>query len=399
MKPSLQDVARRARVSTATVSRVLNGAGLVKDGTRQRVLKAVQALHYEPNLNARSLARGESRTIGMLVSNMENPFFWDIFSALEAEAIRCGYEVVVANTDYRAERLGRSIHAMLGRRVAGVAAIVSEMDPACLRSLLSSQVPVVFYDVGSARKNISNIRVNYRRGVEKVVRYLHDLGHREIAFVGHHASLDPLGERTRAFRAAVAMASPPVEARIAMNLDGMDGGRRAASEVLDSGFLPTAFVCANDFMAVGVLRELRERGLRVPRDVSVTGFDNIRLSEYCDPPLTTVHIPREMIGRTAFDCLVGGGAPVGSAGREIQIDTEFVVRESTGPSRALQARPTAVSRKTENRKTVVRKAVVRKTGHRNSGRPSVPPTHGVPRMTSVRHEVEHGAGNTKEDRS
>jgi hypothetical protein len=190
------------------------------------------------------------------------------------------------------------------------------------------------------------------------------------------------------------MASPPVEARIAMNLDGMDGGRRAASEVLDSGFHPTAFVCANDFMAVGVLRELRERGLRVPMDVSVTGFDNIRLSEYCDPPLTTVHIPREMIGRTAFECLVGGGVPAGSAGREIQIDTEFVVRESTGPARAMPTRRTAASRKTENRKTVVKK-----TGHRNSGRPSVPPTHCVPRMTSVRHEVEHGAGNTKEDRS
>src|SRR2546423_3583319 len=125
---SLEAVASRAGVSTATVSRVLNNLNVVKGSTRARVLKAAEELKYHPNLHARSLARGKSRTLGILVSNMENPFFFDIFRALESAAHSRGYEVVVANTDYRSEQLVSSARLMIGWRVAGIAAIVSEMD-------------------------------------------------------------------------------------------------------------------------------------------------------------------------------------------------------------------------------------------------------------------------------
>src|SRR5438105_11680053 len=125
---NLEQVALRARVSTATVSRVLNNASVVKTSTRARVMKAIEELKYHPNLHARSLAASKSRTIGVIVSNMENPFFFDIFQAVEADAHANGYEVFVANTGYRAEQLVRSVRLMIGRRVAGLAAIVSEMD-------------------------------------------------------------------------------------------------------------------------------------------------------------------------------------------------------------------------------------------------------------------------------
>src|SRR5271169_405039 len=121
---SLEQVARRAKVSTATVSRVLNNASVVKGSTRARVVKAIEELKYHPNLHARSLAGGKSRTIGVIVSNMENPFFFDIYKTIESDAHAAGYEVVMANTDYRSEQLVTSVRLMIGRRVMGLAAIV-----------------------------------------------------------------------------------------------------------------------------------------------------------------------------------------------------------------------------------------------------------------------------------
>lgn len=329
---NLEEVARRAGVSTATVSRVLNNINVVKGSTRARVLKAVSELNYHPNLHARTLAGGKSRTLGMIASNMENPFFFDIFRTLESDAHEHGYDVVVANTDYRPDQLGRSIRLMIGRRVAGLAAIVSEMDQDLIREIANSKIPTVFYDVGTARGNISNIRVNYRRGIERVVEYLHDLGHTRLAFVGHHSTLGPTSERERAFVETVSRFAPGTEWRTVTDQDGLEGGRRAVRELLGSGFKPTAIICVNDFMAVGALRELREAGLRVPADVSVTGFDNIRLSEFCHPMLTTVHIPRDRIGHLAFEMLVPESVKMRPPARDIVIDPELVLRESSGPA-------------------------------------------------------------------
>src|SRR5215510_6573574 len=144
---NLEQVAKRARVSTATVSRVLNNATVVKTSTRNRVIKAIEELKYHPNLHARHLAGGTSRTLGVILSNMENPFFFDIYKTVELDAHVNGFEVVVANTDYRPEQLVASIRLMIGRRVAGLPAIVSEMEPALIEELNDSNIPVVFYDV------------------------------------------------------------------------------------------------------------------------------------------------------------------------------------------------------------------------------------------------------------
>src|SRR5215467_2183627 len=303
---NLEQVARRAKVSTATVSRVLNNATVVKTSTRARVIKAIEELKYHPNLHARHLAGGKSRTLGVIVSNLENPFFFDIYKTIESDAHAAGYEVVMANTDYNSEQLVNSVRLMIGRRVAGLAAVVSEMAPALIDELTESNIPVVFYDVGAPRQNITNIRVNYRRGIDKVIDYLHSLGHRKIGFVGHHALLGPINERAKAVIDAAAR-YPNMEVRTAADSDSLDGGRMAARALLSNGDLPTAIVCVNDIMAVGALRELRERGLRVPQDISVTGFDNVKLSEFCYPALTTVHIPRDRIGHIVFDCLAPGG--------------------------------------------------------------------------------------------
>jgi LacI family transcriptional regulator len=331
---SLEDVAKKSGVSTATVSRVLNGVDVVKSSTRARVMKAIAELKYHPNLHARSLAGGRSRTIGVIVSNLDNPFFLDVYKAVENDCHAHGYEVLVANTGYKPEQLAASIRLMIGRRVAGLAAIVSEIDDEIIQELTESRIPIVFYDVGTAGGNITKIRVNYRKGIERIVEYLAALGHQQMAFIGHHAVLGPIDERRQALFDTLAVVAPHAAVRVTADSDSLDGGRQAVRELLTAGPTPTAIICVNDLMAVGALKELRERGLRVPEDVSVTGFDNIKLSEFCYPALTTVHIPRDRIGHTLFTSLAPDDAvSAGTIGKEIVIDPEFVVRDSTGSAR------------------------------------------------------------------
>ena len=322
-----EQVARRARVSTATVSRVLNNKGGVGSALRVRVMKIVEELKFKPNLDARGLAAG-SRSVGVIVSNFENPFFLDIYKVVEARAGIAGFEITMANTGYSPDRLTASVRLMIGRRVARLAAIVSEMVPGLIEELNGYRIPTVFYGAGTPGSNIVHIRVNYQRGMEKLIAYLHSLGHRRVGFVGHHTTLGPINERQRAVLDAVGRYSD-LRVETAAGEDTLEGGRRAAGIVLAAYPAITAVICAHDLMALGTLRALRDRGLRVPQDISVTGFDNIKLAQFSDPPLTSVHISREDIGRIICDCLFG---PATLAGREFVIDPELVLRDSTGPA-------------------------------------------------------------------
>jgi len=324
---TLEQVARHARVSPATVSRVLNNTCFVSSGVRDRVIKAVEELRYCPNLHARGLA-GSSRSIGVIVSNFENPFFVEIYKAVEMGAGRAGFDVIMADTGYSRQRLTDSVRSMIGRRVAGLAAIVSEMDPRLIAELDEYRIPTVFYDAGAPGSSMANIRVKHRRGMEELIAYLYNLGHRRMGFVGHHATSGPANERQRAVLDAVGCYSG-LRVEAAADEDNFEGGRRAARMVLAVDSAVTVLICANDVMALGSLRELRDRGLRVPHDISVTGFDNVKLAQFSDPPLTSVHISREEIGRIVCDCLFG---PANLLKREFVIDPELVLRDSTGPA-------------------------------------------------------------------
>jgi LacI family transcriptional regulator, galactose operon repressor len=329
---TLLEVAKRAKVSPATVSRVLNKTGRVREVARARVLQAVDELNYHPNLHARTLARGRSRTLGLIVSNLKNPFFLDIFQALEADAHEKGFEVMVANTDYRPEQLLTHAQLMQGRRVAGLAVIVSEMEPTLIDGFLESRIPIVFYDVGVARRHCVNIRTDYARGMRRAVEYLCSLGHRHLAFVGHHTGLAPLHVRQRSFVDAVRLCcGEATPMAVTAEEDSPTGGLYATRQLLATGFRPTAIVCVNDFMALGVSKALREVGLAVPQDVSVVGCDNISLSEFACPPLTTINIPRGRIGRLVGEALMPDGDVSALWGQEVAIEPELIIRDSTGP--------------------------------------------------------------------
>jgi DNA-binding LacI/PurR family transcriptional regulator len=329
---TLRDVAKRARVSTSTVSRVLNNKGRVSGATRSRVLKAADAIGYQPNIHARTLAHGRSQTLGMIVSNLRNPFFLDIFQTLESDAHEAGYDVVVANTDYDPQQLLKQVALMRGRRVAGLAVIVSEMEPTLTKSLADSTMPVVFYDVGVTSHHCTNIKTNYGKATRKVVEYLYSLGHRRLAFVGHHTGLEPLHTRHRSFVEAVKECCDGLEYATAADTDSPLGGQSATRQIFSSGFKPTAIVCCNDFMALGALKAVREMGLSVPQDVSVVGCDNISLADFACPPLTTSNVPRDRIAHLVGQALMPKGDASPLWGREIPIEPELIIRDTTGPA-------------------------------------------------------------------
>jgi DNA-binding LacI/PurR family transcriptional regulator len=337
----LADVAKKAGVSVTTVSRVINYDPNVKASTRLRVERVLKELNYYPNLHAQSLAGRGSKTLGFLASNLDNPFFIDIYRRFEQLAEEKGYDSVVAATHFDPDRLRVGIRSMAGRRVAGIAAMVSEIEPQVVEELSKIGIPVVFLDVGCAGEHVTNIRFNYRKGMRQLVEYLYSLGHRRMAFISYPLPLWATEERRTTFLETMGQYGAAAHVLPASS-DNFVSGREAAGALVASGFAPTAILCVNDLTAVGVLKELSERGISVPRQISVTGFDNIALSQVTIPSLTTIHIPGEQIARLAFQALVSSSNGPSIMGQEITVDPELIVRQSTGPAPANADRPNDV---------------------------------------------------------
>jgi len=333
---SLRNVAAKAGVGAATVSRVLNGHPGVKASTRSRILRAIEELKYRPNPHARSLATGKSRVLGLVMANPYNPFFADIYQAIESQAVQRGYEIELASSHTDLGQILPCVQQFLAQKVAGIA-LFPENDPGILDDLREANVPVVLFDTGEGGDNITSIRFDHRRGTRMLVELLFALGHRRMAYIAAPRLLTPTEERRLEFITCASRLG--VEWRtVAPVADGFAGGREATRDLLRSGFRPTALLGVNDWIAVGAVRELRNQGLSTPGDVSVTGFDNITLSEFSCPSLTTIHIPRGDIGRLVVEALLPDASGAPPKGRLISLDPELIVRESTGAAPAVTAR-------------------------------------------------------------
>jgi DNA-binding LacI/PurR family transcriptional regulator len=330
---SIRDVARTAGVSTATVSHVVNNTRFVSEEVRARVLAAVEQCGYYPNAHARSLASGRSYTLGLVISDIANPFFPELVKSIEDAAFEHGYDVVLSNTNYDPERTSRYVRRLIERKVAGVALMTSELDTALIEEMARREVSVVFLDLGQPGPHMSNLCVDYAAGIGEAIRHLVELGHRRIAFVGGPEHLRSAAKRLEAFRGAVARLLPGETPRIFRGNFKLEGGRRAAREMLAAGPLPTAVVAANDLMALGLVGELRAAGLEIPRDVSVVGFDDIAFASFFEPRLTTVCLPRGELGRRAVEALLETISHPEQRGVEIKIPTYLVARGSTAPAR------------------------------------------------------------------
>jgi DNA-binding LacI/PurR family transcriptional regulator len=303
----------------------------VKSSTRARVLRAIEELKYRPNLHARTLAGGQSRILGVVLANLYNPFFADICQAIEWNAVQRGYEIELSNAHTDVKEVSTCINRFLGQKVAGLA-LFPETDQDILEELREANIPVVLHDAGEAGGKITAIRFDHRKGVRMLMDLLYALGHRRMAYIAAPRYLPATDARRLEFLEMAARYS--VEAHTFQPVaDGFAGGREATRELFRSGYAPTAILCVNDWIAIGAVRELRNRGLSVPGDVSVTGFDNITIAEFCCPSLTTIHIPRAEIGRLVVEALTPDPSGKYLPARQISLDPELVVRESTGVAR------------------------------------------------------------------
>ncbi len=329
MSLTIRDVAKAAGVSTATVSNVLNKTGKVGRGTQRVVLSAVRRLGYVPNAHARHLASHDRRALGIIVSDIENPFFPEIIKSFETRARELGYDAILSDTNYDPRRTREAAERMMEHNVRGVAIMTSEMSMRLIHELTRRRIAVTFLDLAPVREYMSNLRIDYFSGVEQIVQYLFKNGHRRIAFVAGRARLKSNLVRLQAYEKcmrALGLEPGPI---LAGDLR-FEGGYAAGLAIANMSLRPTAVIAINDLTAVGVIKGLLKAGCKVPEDISVTGFDKTRLAEYSNPSITTVDIHREVLGQMAADALhelSGSGSP---HGREYCIGAELIVGESSG---------------------------------------------------------------------
>ena len=333
----IQDVARLAQVSLSTVSGVLNEKDNIRPETRQRVLDVIAQLGYTPNMFASNLARRHTKLIGIIVSDLLNPFFAEIARALDTEARKHGYETFLTSTNFHLAQQGDGVRQMLSLRVAGIAMMTSENDPEAFFQLKASGTPAVYLDNNHSAPNIGTVRVDKRHGMFLAVKHLLELGHRRILLIKNSQQDD---------------ASPPMfshmerqigfeEALHQYNAEDMDvhiidepgepaaAGLRAVERALKH-YRFTAVVAINDLVALGAFRALQAAGLTIPNDVSVVGFDDTYLCRFLHPPLTTVATPRDELARSVLEMLyryIDGAEQV----TEPTLSASIVVRESTAP--------------------------------------------------------------------
>lgn len=329
---SIRDVAKRAAVSIATVSRAVNGISTVDPELAKRVWKAVEEVGYVPNPQARALVSGRSRMLGLIVSEITNPFFPELVQEFENLAVAQGYEVMIGSTNYDPARTESLIRRMLQRNVDGVAVMTFGIEEDLVKKLVESEFPLVFVDAGPKLPNIRVLKVDYGEGIREAVQHLAALGHRTIAFISGPLRLRSAVLRRDAFLSS--MAELGLKAPAGHIVEGdhtMEGGMAAIELLVAHAQLPTAVVCSNDMTAIGVLHGLYRTTHKVPDDISVVGFDDIHLAQFMLPPLTTVQMSCKHLAAAAVQALRAGIEPdhPKAAQKEWQIPTRLVVRQTS----------------------------------------------------------------------
>ena len=331
---NIGEIARRARVSTATVSRTLNQSGAVRPETARKVWRAAAALNYYPNSHARALVSGRSRLLGLIVSDITNPFFPELVHSFEALATEHKYDVIITSTNYQTAYMTNCVRRMLERKVDGVAMMTSEMDMGLIKELARRGVPLVFLDVGRVGPRMSHVLIDYAKGIRQAVDHVVDLGHRRVGFITGPLDLHSARTRRQAFLDGMrAHGMRPEPRLVAEGTHTAEGGQQVMTALLKQIKRPTAVMCSNDWTAIGALHAIDAAGLRVPEDISLVGFDDIPLASYTSPPLTSVRMSAGDVGSTAFDALfrlIGGERLEGDV---YQVRTQLVVRQSTAKPR------------------------------------------------------------------
>lgn len=301
---TLEMVAREARVSPSTVSRILNGTARVRDGKVRAVEAAIAKLQFIPNPVARSLARGKSMTVGVVTQAIASPFYGEALAAIEIGLLRAGYDALFVSAHWRDDHERSCVERLLARRVEGMILLTSSLPDQELLNL-SHLVPLVITGRQVSGERLYCLDVSSTTGARLATDYLVGLGHRRIAMIAGAAGPPDASQRLEGYQAALAAAQIPFDARLVASGEYTEsGGYDAMNTLLDSGGNFTAVFAANDQSAFGALLALHRRGLRVPKEVSIIGFDDLPSSAFTIPPLTTVHRFTEELGKGAAEAIV-----------------------------------------------------------------------------------------------
>ena len=328
----IREIAKRAKVSTATVSRTINRVPTVDPQLAKRVCKVIDELGYFPNTQARALVSGKSRIFGLIISEITNPFFPEIVQVFERIAVENQYEILLTSTGHDPKRVQDAVRRMIERRVEGVAVMTFGMEEGLLEDLKLRKVPLVFADVGVARPQVSNIRIDYLHGIRQAVQHLAALRHRRIAFISGPLRIKSAEARQQAFERS--MTEIGLEIHKDLIVEGnhtIEGGIEAFEKLQRAKVRPTAVMCSNDMTALGVMRKSYEDGISIPRDLSVVGYDDIHLAQFVLPALTTVQMSQAELARLAFEALLTETRreKPSATGTEYVLTTQLVLREST----------------------------------------------------------------------
>ena len=338
MGVTIKDVAAKAGVSSATVSNVINEKGKVSEPTRRAVLRVIEQLHYRPAASAQRRYRDEERSIGLIIKELSNPYFAEVILGAQSAAEEAGYQITIATSEGRRETEDLIVDLFIAQDVGGLIIYPlfdSETDLTHLFDLKRRKIPFVLLErVRGLRASL--VDVDNKAACRDAVQYLISLGHeRIIHFAGPGYSMHG-DERAEGFRQAFFDAqlvfSPEFIVRSGARLEeGYRAGKAYFGSVA-SADAPTAVLCYNDLVAIGLMRALREQGLRVPEDVSIIGFDDIALSEYVGVPLTTMRVPKHRIGRSAVEVLIRQMESGGEYTVEHEtLQAELIRRASTAP--------------------------------------------------------------------
>jgi len=301
MPVTVKDIARKAGVSHSTVSRALHGHPLISEDTKQRIQQMAIELGYLPSAAARTLKTNRSHVLGVVLSNIDDPFFSEILQGIEEIIQSSGYSLFIAAAHRDPGREREIVQAMVEHRVDGVIICSTSFSEERSRQFLQFGVPIVVVNNQAVEDFRYSIYHDDIDGSRQVTRHLLELGHRRIAYIGNSASGRSTLDRWTGFRQEMETAGLAFPVKYVYEATGgsTEDGVTAAGYFLNLPVRPTALVCYNDMMAVGVMKGLQQAGIRVPNDISITGFDNIIFSAYTNPPLTTLDQPKRFIGAEA----------------------------------------------------------------------------------------------------
>lgn len=329
---TMREVAKRAGVSLATVSRVLSNTQYISPETRQRVLDVVREFNYYKNVHARRLATGRSDLFGLVISEIANPYFPEIIRGFQASAWNRGFDVLLCNTEYDPDRTNALMRKLIESDVRGVAIATASLDPNLASELADAGVGVVFCNAGPAGKLVSNISIEYQNGIAKAIAHVAELGHHRSAVIAGPGVNRTAATIKQALVSGLSERGLTPLAVIESNYR-VDSGASAVRELLSQKEIPTVIFCGSDLIAMGAMTALEEAGVRVPEDVSVIGIDDIFFAFLARPPLTTISVPREQLGVLAFEALDKMLKLKRQGGSSYTLETDLVIRKSTAPVR------------------------------------------------------------------